>query len=50
MEYEGALGDIWLYRLFTPDRVREVAADTDWTVAEVRYPSENLYQLVLRKE
>lgn len=50
MEYKGTLGEIWLYRLFTPDRVREIATCTDWTVAEVRYPTENLYQLVLEKD
>jgi len=50
MEYRGTLGDIWLYRLFTPERVSEAAAGTEWTVTDVRYPTENLYQLVLQKD
>lgn len=50
MEYREILGDIWLYRLFTPDRIREATTSTNWTVAEVRYPTENLFQLVLKKQ
>jgi len=49
LEYDGTLGEPWLYRLFTPDRIREVAADTDWTVADVQYGPENLYQVALEK-
>lgn len=49
MEYDGTLGEPWLYRLFTPDRVREATDDTDWEVAEVGYGPENLYHLTLEK-
>lgn len=49
MEYDGMLGEPWLYRLFTPDRVREVATDTEWKVSEVKYGPEHIYQLLLRK-
>jgi hypothetical protein len=49
MEYDGTLGEPWLYRLFTPDRIREIVADTDWTVADVQYGPENLYQVALEK-
>lgn len=34
-EYEGDVGETLLFRLFGPDRLREVAADTDWRVAEI---------------
>jgi SAM-dependent methyltransferase len=50
MEYDGTLGEPWLYRLFTPDRVREVVTRTDWTVADVQYGPEYLYQVALEKQ
>jgi len=50
MEYDGTLGEPWLYRLFTPDRVREVVAETAWTVADVQYGPEYLYQVALEKQ
>lgn len=49
MEYDGVLGEPWLYRLFTPDRVREATTDTEWEVAEVKYGLDHLYNLVLEK-
>jgi hypothetical protein len=49
MEYDGTVGEPWLYRLFTPDRVRDATADTDWAVAEVRYVTDALYQIALEK-
>lgn len=49
MEYDGTTGEPWLYRLFTPGRVREAASPTDWEVAEERYATENLYQLALEQ-
>ncbi|WP_227356838.1 class I SAM-dependent methyltransferase [Haladaptatus salinisoli] len=49
IEYDGVLGEPWLYRLFTPDRFREAATDAGWEVVEVTYEPEHLYQLVLRK-
>jgi len=50
MEYDGTTGEPWLYRLFTPDRVREAAEPTVWEVAEERYATEPLYQLALEKQ
>lgn len=35
-EYEGDVGETLLFRLFSPDRVREAAVGTEWTVAEIR--------------
>jgi SAM-dependent methyltransferase len=35
-EYEGEPGDVLHFRLFSPDRLREAAAGTGWTVAAVR--------------
>lgn len=51
-EYDGTLGEPWLYRLFTPDRVREAVVGTGWEVAEVNYGDDDWahhYQLALRK-
>ena len=36
-EYEGETGDVLLFRLFSPDRLREAAAGTGWAVEAVRY-------------
>jgi len=36
-EYDGTLGEPWLYRLFSPARVREAVVGTDWAVADVTY-------------
>lgn len=49
MEYDGILGEPWLYRLFSPDRIRDATDRTDWEVAEVRYTTETLYQIALQK-
>ncbi len=43
------LGEPWLYRLFTPDRVRDAANNTDWEITEVRYMTERLYNIALEK-
>ncbi|WP_049972867.1 methyltransferase domain-containing protein [Haladaptatus cibarius] len=50
MEYDGMLGEPWLYRLFTPERFRDATNTTDWEIVEVRYATENLYQLALEKQ
>lgn len=50
IEYDGTLGEPWLYRLFTPDRVRDATNNTDWEITEVRYVTENLYHLALEKQ
>jgi hypothetical protein len=42
-EYEGAVDETLLFRLFSPDRLREAAADTGWAVAEVRQPGDAYY-------
>lgn len=39
-EYEGDVGEILLFRLFGPDRLREAAVGTGWDLEEIRY-SEN---------
>lgn len=52
LEYDGTLGEPWLYRLFAPDRFREATVGTAWDVAEVRYgPDEwaHNYQVALEK-
>lgn len=52
LEYDGVLGEPWLYRLFTPDRIREAAIGTGWDVAEVRYGSgewAHTYRVALSK-
>lgn len=36
-EYEGDVGETLLFRLFSPDRVREAAVGTGWTVTEIRH-------------
>jgi SAM-dependent methyltransferase len=47
-EYDGTLGEPWLYRLFSPDRVREAAVGTGWEVGDVRIENE-FYNLELEK-
>jgi len=51
-EYDGTLGEPWLYRLFTPDRVREAAVGTGWEVADIRFGDgewDHNFQMALRK-
>jgi SAM-dependent methyltransferase len=38
-----------LFRLFNPDRLREAAVGTGWTVAEVRHGPETTYSAAVRK-
>jgi hypothetical protein len=45
-EYENLVGDTLLFRLFSPDRLREIAADTPWTVTAVRRPTGAYHYLV----
>lgn len=41
-EYEGDVGETLLFRLFSPERVREACVGTGWNVAEIRHsPDEN---------
>lgn len=35
-EYDGTLGQPWLFRLFTRAELREATTGTDWTVREIR--------------
>ena len=50
-EYDGELGRPLLFRLFAPDRLREAAEATGWTVTEIRYDAPNAphYAAVLEK-
>lgn len=51
-EYEGDVGETLLFRLFSPDRVREAAVGTGWIVTEIRRdPSDRAfhYQAALTK-
>jgi len=50
-EYDGAVGETLLFRLFGPDRIREAATTTDWQVDEVRYDEEGAvhYRVALAK-
>jgi hypothetical protein len=52
-EYEDDIGEPLLFRLFSPDRVREATVGTGWSVAAVRHsPDENKhhYRAALSKE
>lgn len=52
MEYNGHLGEPWMYRLFSPQKVREAVIGTGWEVAEIEYADDewdHLYQVVLQK-
>ncbi|WP_436928585.1 class I SAM-dependent methyltransferase [Halosimplex halobium] len=52
LEYDGTLSEPWLYRLFSPDRVREATAGTGWRVADVRYGDDgwdHLFEVTLEK-
>lgn len=52
-EYEGAVGRTLLFRLFSPDRLREAAVGTKWTVAAVTRKSLDnhvQYRAALAKE
>jgi hypothetical protein len=50
-EYENDVGDTLLFRLFSPDRLREAVLGTGWEVAAIRHPSGNAhhYQTALKK-
>lgn len=50
-EYDGANGDILLFRLFGPDRLRAAAVDTGWVVDDIcrPYDSDRYYQAALEK-
>lgn len=38
-EYENEVGEILLFRLFSPDRLREATIGTPWEVTDIRYAS-----------
>lgn len=51
-EYEGTIGETLLFRLFSPDRLREATIGTDWEVVEIsRSPNDipYYYQAALEK-
>jgi hypothetical protein len=47
-EYDGDVGETLYFRLFSPDRVREAAVGTGWSVAEVGTDA-GYYRLALTK-
>ena len=47
-EYDGDVGETLYFRLFSPDRVREAAVGTGWSVAEVSTDA-GYYRLALTK-
>jgi len=42
-EYEGTVGETLLFRLFSPERLREATEQTPWTVAESRASTDSAY-------
>ncbi|AQL41225.1 SAM-dependent methyltransferase [Halorientalis sp. IM1011] len=42
-EYDGTVDPTLLFRLVSPDRLREATAGTGWRVADVRRPHDNYY-------
>lgn len=48
-EYEGVVGETLLFRLFSPDRLREAAVPTPWTVDRVSQSGHH-YLVYLTKE
>ena len=49
-EYEGAVGDSLRILLFSPERLRDATAGTDWRVAEIERPHDAYYyRAALRK-
>lgn len=50
-EYEDEVGETLLFRLFSPDRLREAVSETSWSVIEVHRPHDAYYYLTtLQKE
>ena len=52
-EYQDTIGETLLFRLFSPDRLREAATGTNWEVAEIARDSNtdsSHYQAALTKE
>jgi len=48
-EYDGAVGETLLFRLFSPDRLAAAAADAGWRVTTVRRAGGEHYEAVLEK-
>lgn len=42
-EYDDVVDPILYFRLFSPDRLREAAADTRWSVVDIRQRSDSAY-------
>lgn len=38
-EYDGDLGEPWLFRLFTPAEIRAATVGTGWAIDDLRHPS-----------
>jgi len=49
-EYDGAVGETLLFRLFSPDRLATAAADAGWRVTTVRRAGGEHYEAVLEKD
>lgn len=45
-EYDGTVGETLLFRLFSPDRLREATVGTAWELTDIRYGSEQKHYLV----
>jgi hypothetical protein len=48
--YEGDVSETLLFRLFSPDRLREATVGTGWTIADVRRGEGSYYRAALGKE
>jgi hypothetical protein len=48
--YEGNTGQILLFRLFSPDRLREATVGTGWAVAAIRRGEGSYYRAALEKQ
>lgn len=44
-EYDGIVGETLLFRLFSPDRLREATIGTVWELTDIRYGSERRHYL-----
>lgn len=42
-EYEGDVGETLLFRLFSPDALRSIVADTAWKVADIDRPGDSTF-------
>ncbi|MFB6197599.1 MAG: class I SAM-dependent methyltransferase [Halobacteriaceae archaeon] len=53
MEYNGILGEPWMYRLFSPEKMREAVIGTGWEIAKIESGDDgwgHLYNVFLEKQ